>query len=266
MSASSTAIDLTQYTIVSKIGEGSFSDVYRIRDLKTSKYYAAKVSKFMIDDETKDSPETLSLFREVNLMSLLNHPSVIKFIGYYSTNLDEDPLPTIITELAINGSLRDIIEMESRGLSPDEWTSTKKLINIYGIAIGMSYLHAHNILHRDLKPENILIDDYLHPKITDFGLSKITDFISASINIQSQNGLKGTPIYMAPEILSEEKYSKSSDVYAFAFIVYEIMTCVKPFENYNLITLMTKVHINGYRPDISSEVPRVFHDLIERCW
>ena len=266
MSTASTAIDLTRYTIATKIGEGGFSKVYRIRDLKTNKYYAAKISNFMIDEDTKDNPETLSLFREVNLMSLLNHTSVLQFIGYYSTNFEDDPLPTIITELASNGSLRDLIVLESQGLSPDEWTNTKKLISIYGIAIGMSYLHHHNILHRDLKPENILIDDYLHPKISDFGLSKITDFLSASMNVQSQKGLKGTPIYMAPEILSEEKYSKSSDVYAFAMIVYEIMTCSEPIQKCNLITLMKKICIEGYRPDISIEIPPSYRDLIERCW
>ncbi|KAK8883181.1 hypothetical protein M9Y10_045831 [Tritrichomonas musculus] len=102
--------------------------------------------------------------------------------------------------------------MELSGLSPDEWGDTKKLINIYGIASDMSYLHEQNILHRDLKPENVLVDGYLYPKISDFGLSKITDFLSISMNFQSQKGLKGTPIYMAPEILSNEEYSKSGDV------------------------------------------------------
>ena len=179
MSAQKASIDITRYTIISKIGEGSFSQVYRVKDKQTKTSYAAKISKFMIDDETKDSPESLSLFREVNLMSLLNHPSVLQFVGYYQTNFGGDPLPTIVTELALNGSLRDIIIMESQGLAPDEWNHTKKLINIYGIASGMSYLHAHNILHRDLKPENILVDEYLNPKISDFGLSKITDFLSA---------------------------------------------------------------------------------------
>ena len=162
-------------------------------------------------------------------MSLLNHPCVLKFVGYYSTNFDEEPLPTIITELATNGSLKDIIHLESSGLSPDECTATKKLINIYGIAAGMAYLYSHDVLHRDLKPDNILIDEYLHPKISDFGLSKITFNLSASMNKQSQAGIKGTPAYMAPEILSSEKYSKLSDVYAFSFVVYEIVTCETPF-------------------------------------
>ena len=114
--------------------------------------------------------------------------------------------------------------MSSSGLSPKKWDDTKKLINIYGIASGMSYLHSHKVIHRDLKLENILLDEYLNPKISDFGLSKIIDFLSISMNVQSQRGLKGTPIYIAPEIYAEEEYSKSSDVYAFAFIVYEIIT------------------------------------------
>lgn len=199
-------------------------------------------------------------------MSLLNYPSVIKFVGYYSTNFDDDPLPTIITELAVNGSLQDIIRMESQGLSPSDWNYTKKLINIYGIAAGMSYLHSHNVLHRDLKPENILVDEYLHPKISDFGLSKITDFLSTSMNFQSQKGRKGTPAYMASEIISEEKYSKSSDVYAFGFIVYEIMTYDEPFKNCSIYKLMSKVMNEGYRPDISDDVPDVYRELIVKCW
>lgn len=53
---------------MSKIGEGGFRKVYRVKDLKTGKYYAAKIANFMIDEETKDSQETLLLFREINLM------------------------------------------------------------------------------------------------------------------------------------------------------------------------------------------------------
>ena len=83
MSAQSPAIDITEYKIINKIGEGSYSIVYRVKDLKTERSYAAKVSKFMIAEETKNNPETLSLFREVNLMSLLNHPSILKFISFY---------------------------------------------------------------------------------------------------------------------------------------------------------------------------------------
>lgn len=81
MSAEEADIDLTRYRIISKIGEGSFSKVYRAKDSKTNKSYAAKICKFMVGENTQDSEEARLLFREVNLMSLLNHPSVLKFVG-----------------------------------------------------------------------------------------------------------------------------------------------------------------------------------------
>lgn len=88
----------------------------------------------MIDEEIKDNPKTLSLFREVNLMPLPNHPNVLEFVGCYHANFDEDPLPIIVTELAVNGSLSCIIKMKLLILSSNELTDTKKLISIYGIA------------------------------------------------------------------------------------------------------------------------------------
>lgn len=177
------SIDINRYQIISKIGEGGFSVVYRVKDKITGLFYAAKVSTLMIDEDTKDSQEAILLFREVYLLSVLDHPCILKFVGYFQTNFEDDPVPTIITELATNGSLLDIIEMEKSGLSPKNWDNTKKIINIYGIASGMSYLHSNNVIHRDLKLNNVLVDDNFHPKISDFGLSKITDFLSVSINI-----------------------------------------------------------------------------------
>ena len=81
MTTQDTDLDISRYTVISKIGEGSFSKVYRVKSQESHEYYAAKVAKFMIDEDTKESEEAKSLFREVNLMSLFNHPSILKFIG-----------------------------------------------------------------------------------------------------------------------------------------------------------------------------------------
>ena len=77
------------------------------------------------------------------------------------------------------------------------------------------------------------MDEYLHPKISGFRFSKILDFVSVSINQQSTKGLKGTPLFMAPEVLECEEYSKASDVYSFGLIVYEIFMGERPFPNMN---------------------------------
>ena len=88
-------------------------------------------------------------------MTKLNAHSILKFVGYNSNDFKDKPKPTIITEFARNGSLYFAIEKERKGLFIDGWNNTKKLINIFGVAYGMSYLLFLNILHRDLKLANI---------------------------------------------------------------------------------------------------------------
>ena len=164
-----------------------------------------------------------------------------------------------------NGSLEDLILLEKNHNHLSNFNDTQKLIIIYGIASAMSYLHSHNIIHRDLKPENILIDDFFFPKIADFGLSKINHQRQESMTMKSTDGIKGTPIYMSPEIWRNGEYSKASDVYAFAIIVYELITKEKPFENFNFFQIPLKIS-KGYRPEFKNPVPDVYRNLIESCW
>mgnify|MGYP002476162750 CR=1 FL=1 len=108
--------------------------------------------------------------------------------------------------------------MEHESIAHKDWDDTRKLLVLY------------EIVHRDLKPSNILIDKYLHPKVGDFGLSKIIHTNKQSMTTQSLIGHKGTCAYMAPEIWAENpKYSETSDVYPFGMIMYEVVTNEQPF-------------------------------------
>lgn len=197
-------------------------------------------------------------------MTKLNHPSILIFKGYSPINFKKKRKPVIITEFASNGSLDDLIQLERK--SKPIWDSTRKLIIIYGIASAMSYLHLHDIIHRDLKPANILIDDFLLPKIADFGLSKSKHSNFDSMTISTIFGLvKGTPIYMSPEIWRKAEYSKASDVYAFSIIVYEIITNQKPYQNHDIFKLRIDI-LNGYRPEFTKPISEAFFQLITSCW
>ena len=98
-----------------------------------------------------------------------------------------------------NSSLElNLSQILSFNQSANKYSHTKILLNIYGIASGMAYLHSHDVVHRCLCPDNIYLDDLLLPKIGDFGFS--TRFTNLdSLTYQSLSGSKGTPIYMAPE-------------------------------------------------------------------
>ena len=143
---------------------------------------------------------------------------------------------------------------------------TQKLINIYGIASAMSYLHSHYIIHRDLKPENILIDEFYFPKVADFGLSKSNEKDDQNRKLKSAAGtVKGTPFYISPEIWVKAEYTKARNVYAFGIIVYKIMINAKPFNKVNIFILCSLV-IQGKRPEFSKPVPEAYEDLMQRCW
>lgn len=150
-------LDLSKYSLLNEIGQGAFSNVHRVKENSTGEIFAAKILKKEINDEIINSEEMILLLREINLMSSMNHPSILKYIGFSPNDFQQNQYPTIITKYAPKGSLRDIIKKELSGLAPKEWDSTKKLINIFGIASGLAYLHLHEIFHRDMKPENILI-------------------------------------------------------------------------------------------------------------
>ena len=260
------SLDLQKYERQQKIGEGGFGVVYQLREKDEGTLYAAKISKLEIDQSRNDT--IIDLSREINIISQLNHPTILSYIGFSPINFKNKQKPVIVTEYASNGSLDKILEKERKGFGIHEWDDTKKLINIYGIASGLSYLHRQNIIHRDLKPANILLDDYLYPKIADFGLSKkLTeqDKYDKWRKTPKTSGFKGTYSYCAPEVIDSNIYTKSGDVYSFGMIMYEIMTNEIPFQNINIFQLMLKLS-KGYRPNIKYPIPYCYRKLIENCW
>lgn len=259
--------DLDNFEKKEQIGKGGFSEVFKIEEKKTGKMYAAKISKKKLDRNTKEIKELrVNLSREVNIISGLDHPAVLKFYGYSKVDFDQEPKPVIITEYSSNGTLRSITELAQQRKAPQMWDDTKRLINIYGIASGVSYLHSRDILHRDLKPQNILEDDHLFPQIADFGLALITHQKQDATTYQPNNKALGTPIYAAPEIWKKNAYSTAGDVYAFGYIVYEIMTNEAPFHGYTQDQVFDEVIANRCRPEFKRPIPEVYKQLIEKCW
>ena len=121
-------------------------------------------------------------------------------------------------------------------------------------------------MHRDLKPGNILLDKNMHPLITDFGLAKTQCLYSMSQTIAC-----GTTIYKAPEIIKGGPYTAKIDVYAFAILMYEIVTDSHPYPllvegEITPLELEEKVLKENYRPKFMVPVKESIQELIKKCW
>ena len=253
--------NLNDFEKLENIGKGGFSEVYKVKEKETKKIYAAKI---LMRKSIENSKELRSRFLcEVNINSKTHHPSVLQFIGYCPIDFEQRPRPVIITQYLQNGSLQNLIHLEKNGKILPFWDETMKLVCIYGIAVGMQYLHSNGITHLDLKPGNVLMDEYLFPKIADFGLSKVIREDQDSINF---TGTMGTPKYIAPEVWKKSQYTKAADVYAFAIIVYQILTKLEPFQRFDDFEVFEKVMTNNYRPEFNELVSDAFKELIEKCW
>ena len=246
-------IDLKEYKKIRDLGSGGFSKVFLIKNIKTGKEYAAK--QYYIN--SKDSKD--DFIRELTIHSELDHPLITKIIGYSLTDFNQIQSMIIIMEYVKNGTLERILKAERNKITIDEWNETTKLINLYGIASAISYLHQHNILHLDIKPFNILIDDFIFPKICDFSIS-----IKIGYNILEK--VVGTVPYIAPEVLNRSTYTYKSDVYSFGILLYIMKYKKVPFDNCDKCQYLYQVAVKKERPNLNKSVPKVYRNLIRSCW
>jgi serine/threonine protein kinase len=190
---------------------------------------------------------------EAKLMSKLRHPNVVLFMAA-STTL---PKLAIVTEFMTRGTLYDVLHSDILCFA---WSS--KLSFAYDAARGMNYLHSSkpSFLHRDLKSLNLLVDDKWNVKVSDFGLTTFKD-------LQKDNKEDtGSLLWMAPEVLRGEGYTKSSDVYSFGIILWELLTQLDPYPGKSPANIMAGVMNDDLRPEIPSSTTTPIRELIESCW
>ncbi|KAI3876542.1 hypothetical protein MKW98_015925 [Papaver atlanticum] len=235
-------------TVGEQIGQGSCGTVYH--GLWCGSDVAVKVfSKIEYSDDL------LRAFRqEVLLMKRLRHPNVLLFMGAVASPQHM----CIVTEFLPRGSLFQFLQRSTQKL---DWR--RRVLMALDIARGMNYLHCCNppIVHRDLKSSNLLVDKNWNVKVGDFGLSKLKHqtFLSTLTG-------KGTPQWMAPEVLRNERSDEKSDVYSYGVVLWEIATQKIPWDNFNSIQVIGAVGFMDQRPDIPKEMDPRWVCIIESCW
>ena len=256
-------IDIRNFTQGGKIGLGGYSDVYLTQYKKNGENYAAKVIKSNVFKEDEKN----KIEDEIKIMSLIDHPTIIQYLGYSLLDFNLNPNIVIFTQLVKNGSLNKIILKAKQSNLPENYDNTTRQIILIGIASGMKYLHNKNIMHCDLKTNNILLDDNYYPHIIDFGMAK---YINEN-SLVEDDLVCGTLPYMAPEMILGHKYSYKIDVYAFAMIMYEVICELDLYPNLDYNQSLTEqfkkhVAVSNKRPRIKIGVKNCIRFLIQQCW
>eukprot|EP01094_Clydonella_sp_ATCC50884_P020714 TRINITY_DN4359_c0_g1_i2.p1 TRINITY_DN4359_c0_g1~~TRINITY_DN4359_c0_g1_i2.p1 ORF type:complete len:420 (+),score=151.84 TRINITY_DN4359_c0_g1_i2:427-1686(+) len=197
------------------------------------------------------------LLREIKFLSALRHDKIVNLLG---VSYEEGEMEIgLVTELMANGSLDNLL----RSSHTLPWRL--KLQIMLDTAQGMRYLHSHDppIIHRDLKTSNLLVDASWTCKIADFGISTIKQKERTMTSI-------GTPIYMAPEVIKNTRYSEKADVYSFGIVLCEVWSETTPyaevdFRDMTTDTLVLAVANDGLRPLIPPQCPSAYRSLIEDC-
>nr|WIL59818.1 nodulation protein [Melilotus officinalis] len=185
------------------IGRGGFGSVY-YADLRNEK---AAIKKM-------DMQASKEFLAELKVLTHVHHLNLVRLIGYCV----EGSL-FLVYEYIENGNLSQ--HLRSSGKDPLSWPGRVQIA--LDSARGLEYIHEHTVpvyIHRDVKSANILIDKNFRGKVADFGLTKLTEYGSSSL----QTRLVGTFGYMPPEYAQYGEVSPKIDVYAFGVVLFELIS------------------------------------------
>ncbi|HEX2618691.1 MAG TPA: serine/threonine-protein kinase [Phototrophicaceae bacterium] len=209
-----TGNQIDEYRLEAMLGEGGMASVYRAIDVRLNRYVAIKVIQTSFRD---NSTYIMRFEREAQAIAQLEHPNIITLYRFG----DKDGLLYIAMQYIDGADLATVIDSFRQD---DTYIDLNDVIRLaHEIGGALDYAHSKGVIHRDIKPHNIMINQQNRAIVTDFGLALLTE-------LGTQGEIFGSPHYIAPEqAISSAGAVPQSDLYAFAVVLYEMLTNVVPF-------------------------------------
>uniref|UniRef100_A0A0D6QW54 non-specific serine/threonine protein kinase n=1 Tax=Araucaria cunninghamii TaxID=56994 RepID=A0A0D6QW54_ARACU len=216
-----------KYEVGRTLGEGTFAKVKFARNSETGESVAIKV---LDKDKVLKHKMVEQIKREISTMKLIKHPNVVQL---YEVMASKTKI-YIVLEFVAGGELFDKIVNHGRLKEDEARRYFQQLIN------AVDYCHSRGVYHRDLKPENLLLDTYGNLKISDFGLSALSQQVRDDGLLHTTCG---TPNYVAPEVINDKGYDgATADLWSCGVILFVLMAGYLPFDDSNLMTLYKKIY------------------------
>ncbi|KAH6779330.1 SOS3-interacting protein 3 [Perilla frutescens var. hirtella] len=238
-----------KYELGRLLGQGTFAKVYVGRNLQTNISVAMKV---VGKEKVIRVGMMEQVKREISVMKMVHHPNIVEL---HEVMASKSKI-YFAMELVRGGELFAKI---TKGRLREEAARNyfQQLIS------AIDFCHSRGVYHRDLKPENLLLDDEGNLKVTDFGLSALSEHLR-------QDGLLhttcGTPAYVAPEVIGKKGYDGAkADIWSCGVILYVLLAGYLPFQDDNIVSLYRKIYRGDFKFPawLSSESRKIISRMLD---
>jgi 5'-AMP-activated protein kinase catalytic alpha subunit len=238
---------MRQYELGKFLGQGTFAKVYHARHIKTGQSVAIKV----IDKQKVLKVGMIDqIKREISVMRIIKHPNVVQL---YEVMASKTKIYFVI-EYIKGGELFNKV---AKGKLKED--AARKYFQ--QLISAVDFCHSRGVYHRDLKPENLLLDENENLKISDFGLSALSES-------KRQDGLLhttcGTPAYVAPEVINRRGYDGAkADIWSCGVILFVLLAGYLPFHDSNLMEMYRKIgkaefkYPNWFPPEVRKLLSKI---------
>ena len=245
------------YQLLSPMGSGGMGTVYKAYDSALQRFVAVKLMK----KELAANEQFVADFtREARAAAALNHPNIAQILSFGKTEETHGQY-YIVMELLEGGSLDHMIETHKRVAELD-------VLNIgIQVASALKAAYQRGVIHRDIKPGNILFNSESQAKVVDFGLAQ---FAGAEEEKKQEDGIWGTPYYIAPEKLNGEREDFRSDMYSLGGTMFHALAGRPPFEANTATEVVLKhlrepaLSLKTFAPDICDRTAQAIGCMLRK--
>jgi serine/threonine protein kinase len=249
-----------RYEIISEVGKGATSTVYRAKQIQIGRIVALKL---MHPHLLREEMNKRRFEQEAKATAALSHPNLVLVQDYGTSPLGR---PFIVMDYVDGPSLDTIFATQGR------LTSQQFLDVFLQCCRGLAHAHKRGVIHRDIKPSNIRLyrDEHnvVTAKILDFGIAKLFTQEEESLKMTETGAVIGSPAYMSPEQSRAEQIDHRTDIYSLGVVMYQAVTGVLPFKGKDVFETLYK-HIYEAPPTFASlnlgfRIPEAVEALIQK--